>query len=402
MTRQEQQGESQAGPTAEAQRLAGVVLLRISTEPAPEQAVGRDILPLLGPKTAPEIWRIELGRLVAAMIAGGLVERHGDNLRSTPLGNLAAAEFLGARKGLPPNWVAARDVALPAKALGLEAGPQSRLKLLAKSDGLKALIVIHHWNLKIKGSPTPSRLRSALAVKALERAFGNQIRSGLGDKSALPAKAGRLLAGQLSSSTRDYGTDARLVSALAAEAIGAQRADHPSLQLALLRRFIGRTDAAGHEPRRKRSKSRKGSIVVPAHSQPAAVSPALPTEPGPVVERPSQPVSRPQVAEPVPVFVRPDPAGFAHAVHRAADAAAEGWAGNRRAFICKVWELVRTKHPEWALSEIEFKCMLAEAHRTGLVVLANADLKDKSALKELQASAVVYKNTVWHYVRTEN
>jgi hypothetical protein len=53
----------------------------------------------------------------------------------------------------------------------------------------------------------------------------------------------------------------------------------------------------------------------------------------------------------------------------------------------------------WALTEIEFKCMLTEAHRTGLIVLANADLKDKCALKELQDSAVIYKNTVWHYVR---
>ena len=43
--------------------------------------------------------------------------------------------------------------------------------------------------------------------------------------------------------------------------------------------------------------------------------------------------------------------------------------------------------------------MLTEAHRTGLVMLANADLKDKKALKDLQDSAVVYKNTVWHYVR---
>jgi hypothetical protein len=43
--------------------------------------------------------------------------------------------------------------------------------------------------------------------------------------------------------------------------------------------------------------------------------------------------------------------------------------------------------------------MLAEAHRTGLIALANADLKDKRALKELNDSAVVYKNTVWHYVR---
>ncbi len=83
----------------------------------------------------------------------------------------------------------------------------------------------------------------------------------------------------------------------------------------------------------------------------------------------------------------------------ATDATAEGWAGNRKAFISKVWERIQAGHAGWQLTEIEFKCMLTEAHRTGLLVLANADLKDKRALRELQASAVVYKNTVWHYVR---
>ena len=32
---------------------------------------------------------------------------------------------------------------------------------------------------------------------------------------------------------------------------------------------------------------------------------------------------------------------------------------------------------------------------------ANADLKDKKSIKELESSAVPYKNTVWHFVRVE-
>ena len=35
------------------------------------------------------------------------------------------------------------------------------------------------------------------------------------------------------------------------------------------------------------------------------------------------------------------------------------------------------------------------------VVLANADLKDKKSMKDLESSAVPYKNTVWHFVRVE-
>ena len=83
----------------------------------------------------------------------------------------------------------------------------------------------------------------------------------------------------------------------------------------------------------------------------------------------------------------------------AARACAAGWPGNRKAYISHVWQAIRAAHPEWALSEIEFKGMLAEAHRTGHVVLANADLKSKRALPELQESALVYKNTVLHFVR---
>lgn len=400
MRRQELQNQPSTKEPAEAQRLAGVVLVRIAVAGGTEPDVAHDVMPLLGRKPSSDIWRIELGRLISALQAGGLIQKAAGSLSATPLGETAAIEFLGLRKGLPSSWGAAREIALVAKALGLEAAPPSRLKLLAKPDGLRALIVIQQWGLKIKGAPTASRLRSALAVKALERAFGNQIRSGLGDKSALPAKAGRLLAGQLSSASRDFGTDARLVAALAAEAVATPRSDLGSLQLAVLRRFIGRNDAGPPEPRRKRTGSRKSEQAAAAAMPPGhddASAEAIAAAPPPVSSTPVRPPA------PLPLtLVRPDPDGFAHAVHRAADAAAEGWAGNRRAFICKVWERVQLEHPEWALSEIEFKCMLAEAHRTGLVVLANADLKDKRALKELQASAVVYKNTVWHYVRASD
>ena len=86
----------------------------------------------------------------------------------------------------------------------------------------------------------------------------------------------------------------------------------------------------------------------------------------------------------------------------AAGARAEGWPGNRKAFISHVWTAVQEAHPEWGLTDIEFKAMLAEAHRTGHVVLANADLKDKRSMKDLQDSAVAYKNTVWHFVRVES
>ena len=98
---------------------------------------------------------------------------------------------------------------------------------------------------------------------------------------------------------------------------------------------------------------------------------------------------------------RPDLAGFAQEVRRHAAVRAQGWPGNRKAYISHVWHLMREKRPEWGLSEIEFKCMLIEAHRAGSLALANADLKDNSNIADLQESAVVYKNAVFHFIRVD-
>jgi len=102
-----------------------------------------------------------------------------------------------------------------------------------------------------------------------------------------------------------------------------------------------------------------------------------------------------------PVSSRPGIEDFAREVKAAAERSAEGWPGNRKAFISRVWQAIRASWTEWHLSEIEFKCMLAEAHRAGQIVLANADLKDKRSIADIEASAISYKNTVWHYIRVE-
>jgi hypothetical protein len=378
--------------TDEARRLAGTVLARIATEPGDEAAILRDLGQILSSKGGSDVWRIEIGRLVAALVAGGLVERDGNGLRATGQGIAAATDFLGARKGLPRNWQTARDVHLVANALGLSSAPEARLRLLRKPDGLRGLIVVNQWQLKIKGQPSAPRIRSALAAKALERAFGNPNDSKIATKSELPAKAARLLASKLSSSGREFSTDSRLIAALAAEATGARRTDLHSLQMAVLRKYLGRSEEPASQRRLSRGLPRRSS---PKQLSLSLDAPNAPAASG--VGHTAPPVTA--LAPEIEVGARPDPAAFASAVHAATAEIAEGWAGNRKAFISKVWAVIQARHPAWALTEIEFKCMLTEAHRTGLIVLANADLKDKRALKELQDSAVVYKNTVWHYVR---
>jgi hypothetical protein len=101
-----------------------------------------------------------------------------------------------------------------------------------------------------------------------------------------------------------------------------------------------------------------------------------------------------------PAAGRPDFAGFVQEVRRQA-LVTQGWPGNRRAYISHVWRHIREQRPDWGVSEIEFKCMLAEAHRAGHVVLANADLKDSTNIKDVQESAVVFKNAVFHFIRVD-
>jgi len=159
-----------------------------------------------------------------------------------------------------------------------------------------------------------------------------------------------------------------------------------ALELALLRKFLARDDV-GHE-----SDSR--SQVAEARPRPArAPVPDAANDRAPLAEKLP---SRPEAARP------PDMTEFCRAVIDAARPVSEGWPGNRKAFISLVWKAIRNARPDWGLSEVAFKAMLAEAHRSGQVELASADLKDGRDLKSLEDSKILYKNTVWHFVRVQD
>ncbi len=380
---------TQPGAVAAA-RLSGIVLVRLGAAPdgRDHADLARDLLPIISHKLSPDDWRKVLSGIVASLAASGYVGTSGNTSRATGTGKAAAVEFLGLRKsGALPAWPDIRDGALIARALGLEKEPASRLKGLAKLDGLRCLIVLGTYGLKFRGPVSASRLRSALAVIALERAFGNQIKHGLGEKPGLSPKSGRLLAGQLASKPRDFGTDGRLIAALAADAVEAPRSDIGTLRLGVLRRFI--TNAEAKQPAASAAPKARSSRSHKARANEAA---PLPQPNATLV----------QVAQPAAISDRPDPAQFTRAVLAAARTKAEGWPGNRKAYVSHVWHTVRDEQSQWALTEIEFKCMLTEAHRTGLLTLVTADLKNPRALKELQESAISYKNTIWHFIRVED
>lgn len=398
-----------AGDASE--RLAGVVLARLAAAPASEIEVARELHVLVAPRLTMDAWRTELMRVVARLTAAGHVAEAGGRLSATDDGKAAAQAFLGGTRALGQGWPALRDGALVAKTLGIEGQPAARLKALGKADGLRMLVVEAAWQLRLKGRPSAARIRSELAVVALGRAFGNQMTSALDAKSALPAKSARLLAGQLAGKPRDFRTDARLVAALAAEALGVRRGDLAELRLAALKRFVAgepiariATAKPAATSRRSRSDVRKPAAAGDVATPPANGSPVPAANGHTAPAAPAAPhaAATATAAAPIALDGRPDAHRFAATVKSAARTRAEGWAGNRRAFVSDVWDVVREQNPHWGLSEIEFKCMLTEAHRTGLIALSNADLKDKRQRRELEASAVTYKNTVWHYVRVED
>jgi hypothetical protein len=359
----------------DADRLRAVVLVRIASagRGIAKAEVAQDLAPLLAHRLPAARGVAVLDQEIDALASGGLIRNGGTRLETTAAGGVRAAIFLGVDGTLPRSWEEVLNVRLVAKALGLDKEKGKRLAALATPDGLRAAILRKAFGLNVKGIATPARLRAGLAAVALERAFGNRFKASAAGKTGFSPKAGRLLAAQLSRKPRDFGTDSRLVAALAAEHAGAPRSGLAALRLAVLRRYLDGTDKPPPPARRP-----------PAKATSARVRPAEPLPP-----------------TPPPAIGRPDLAGFAQEVRRHAGARAQGWSGDRKAYISHVWHTVREKRPEWGLSEIEFKCMLTEAHRAGSLALANADLKDNASIKDLQESAVVYKNTVFHFIRVE-
>jgi hypothetical protein len=371
-----------------------IVLARIAFagRPVPRDGLAKELAPIAAHVLGAEAFKAILERDLATLADAGLIDLKPSSVTVTPAGHKRAALVLGGRGAPPKTWTEARDVRLVAKALGMADAPPQRLRALAKPNGLRAALVVKSFSLKVRGVASETRLRSALAQVALARAFGDDTAAS-GSKGGLSPKAARALAGRLARTPQDFRTDGRLISALAADHVGATSGDHGSLQLAVLRRYVtkGQVGEAAVGPvKRKRKAVRsierraKAAAAVPAPAPAAAaVGPSLAEAPPPTG------------------VVRPDLEAFVGAVNDAALRVAEGWAGNRKAFISRAWQEVRARRPEWAMTEIEFKCMLAEAHRVGRVILTNADLKDGPALKEVKDSAVAYRNAVFHFIRLD-
>jgi len=357
--------------------LDDLVLARIACSGGATRAqIVRDLAPAATPARSAAQWRTIADTTLARLMVAGLVRDSRSRLRLTDEGENHVARYFGEQQAHARTWSDQRDIWLIAKGLGVDASKPALRSALSRPDGLSALFVQHAFGLSVRQALSPSKLRAALALVALERAFGDNVKEGLGKGTALSAKAGRVLAGQLLHRPRDLPTDTRLIAALCADQAGVQRVDAEALRLCVLRRLASVDASGAPQPAAKRAlRAASESLQSP------------PTQLTPQVEDAPQ---------------RPGLAQFSAGVLSAARGNAEGWPGSRKAFISRVWDAIRTSHPEWGLSEIEFKDMLAGAHRAGQLVLSGADLKNKQNIKEFEDSAILYKNTVWHYVRVED
>lgn len=362
--------------------LGDFVIARLAPQGGATRAdLVRDLTPFAAHRLSPSDIRFEIDASLETLEMSGNASGSRGRYQLTANGQQTALATLGGRT-LPKDWAEARDVRLVAMALGLNGESAQRIKSLARPDGLRTAVLQNAYGLRGRRAASPARLRAALAGIALERAFGNKIKGEITSGEGLSARAGRQLAGQLAQRPRDFGTDSRLIATLAAEAVGAVQSDLTALRVAVLRQFV--------------------SSRLPPLGQRAIAEVAQQAVPAPPNGRTAPPEPRPEPGRRPPAATRPDLAGFAKTVLALADKYGEGWPGNRKALIVHVWQAVAEARPEWGLTEVEFKAMLTEAHRTGHVVLANADLKSKSNAKEIQDSAISFKNTVWHFVRIES
>lgn len=378
----ERKPHAAAGEVSPGLRL--MVLARIACDEGATRAeLARELGPYVG---VGPVARMPIEAELAQLVRAGHAIESRSRFSASPEGLERLQSELNI-KALPKTWAELRDTRLVGKALGIERDAPPRMKALTDPDILRAEVLIQFYGLALKGNSSSIKLRTALAVTALERAFGNRIKSELSTSTGLNAKASRVLAGQLLRKPRDAGTDKRLVALLAAEAVDSPKIDVDQLRIGILRRYaLGKSAVAKPAPRPQ------------ARSEPAAVpqlaANAKPIQPIPAVQSTAS-TQRPSAAN------RPDLPGFVKVVQTAAAAHAEGWPGNRKALVSRVYAAISAGHPGWGLSLVEFKAMLAECHRIGKLALVTADLKDKRLLDELKQSAITYKNTVWHLVRVE-
>ena len=329
--------------------LRDVLLVRIaSAGPAgvTRATLRGDIEPLVEHRLTTPEWRRSLDELLFVLLTEGLVVTHRMRLATTDSGMAAATRFLGVAIPARADWIEVRDVLLVGRALGVEVTQAMRRKKLDNAQGLRGAILERSFGLTPAKSATVTGLRDTLARKAAANTAGIGSAKGTPRGKAEAAKPlrSRRAVERLLRRPREFASDAALLAELAAEQVGAQQTNVPSLRKAILRKLVGKPSAS-QATRVSQAKS-TGPAKGEANSQPL---------PDPMLQ-----ASTTQPAPAVSLDI------FCQEVIRQARACAEGWPGNRRAYIASVWQRIAEAQPGWGLTQDAFKSRLVEAHKSAV------------------------------------
>lgn len=345
----------------DASRIADLLLLRIAcagTDGATAAQIFDDMQEFVSHRLTQGEWRSQSDTIIEELITkAALKKKGGSRLIATKKDTKAALKAFDLSSEPAEDWPSFRDTILVARALGLKSKSAKSCSALKSSERLRAAVLKTRMELPIsRDIPTVAEVRTALALRALQKSFDEPLPQKFTPKSKIPEKLALFLAGRLFRRPREVTTTSELFASLSAEVLGLAQRDAKSLRLELLRSLVTQVQGSPEQ------KGKKNGAQAP---QPD------------------------------------DLQGFASEINHLAKDRATGWDGNKRAYISHVWMSLQSERPNWGIDENQFKRLLTEAHRAGHLTLQIADLRNKSNIGDIQASVTKYKNNEWHLIRVE-
>lgn len=352
-----------------------LVILRLlygAKEGETEVALRKDLHPLVMQQMSAAEWRSCLGQVIVNLVNGGFMRPVRANAYvSREQCESRALAFLKVTSLPKLAWHEIRDGYLIAISLGLQP-TRPLIARLASAEGLRSVLLTLHFRLPYDlTTATMDQLRFGLAKCAEERGLTSGIRTTPIEENNITQREAVLMAGKLLKSGHVVESDGELLACLAQEVVGAVNESAAELRQMLFRQLISSRESS------ELHKQKEGATH-------AGERPAL-----------GRPASQPQAAPP-PLEE------FAEEVLEIAASIADGWPGNKRAFISHTWQALCQKFPHWHLDEETYKTMIVNGQRAGLLRLAIADLRDKTNMEHVAKSRVSYKNSEWHFIRVDS
>ncbi|WP_156338743.1 hypothetical protein [Chondromyces crocatus] len=251
--------------------------------------------------------------------------------------------------------------------------------LPGKADEIRAAILARRYQLDLGPSPTLAQVRDALTWRQIEEIttepFGiTEVREVLLNRLLAREKGERLVLTNEKGKRLDWKT---VLNILAANAVGARKADAGELYAAFTRQWL--RDSAGE------------GGAGPQHEEDSTTNGLSQTQ-DTTVKPDTKPVIRNLVALPV------DEAAFAARVKEAAKATKSGRVGEDKVLISHVRR--RLEEEGAAIDDVDaFKARLVSAHRKQLLSLGRADLVEAVAPEDVDASETHYMSSTFHFVR---